>query len=102
VVFAQAISFLQARSRTGDQSIQQPLPFLDQPTEKAVPARARSVKREGKRYLQDILWPESLLAVQVSLNCQTVAEFIARLQDKLPQNSAVTRRAGAPEPLCDG
>jgi len=42
--------------------------------------------------LQDILWQESLLAVQVSLGCQTVTELLARLQEKLPQNSAVTRR----------
>jgi hypothetical protein len=90
VVFVQATSFVQASLRTDDQSIQQPLPFLDQPAEKAVPAR--SVKRDGKRYLQDILWQESLLAVQVSLNCQSVADLIARLQEKLPQNSAVTRR----------
>jgi hypothetical protein len=83
---------VQANLRTDDQSIQQPLPFLDQPAEKTVPARARSVKRDGKRYLQDILWQESLLAVQVSLNCQSVADLIARLQEKLPQNSAVTRR----------
>jgi len=81
-----------AISRADDQSIQQPLPFIDQPTDKAVPARARSVKRDGKRYLQDILWQESLLAVQVSLGCQTVTDLLARLQEKLPQNSAVTRR----------
>jgi len=42
--------------------------------------------------LQDILWQESLLAVQVSLGCQTVTELISRLQEKLPQNSVVTRR----------
>jgi hypothetical protein len=53
---------------------------------------ARSVKREAKRYLQDILWQESLLAIRVALDCQTVAELNARLQEKLPQNSAVTRR----------
>jgi hypothetical protein len=92
VVFAQAISFVHAISRADDQSIQQPLPFIDQPTDKAVPARARSVKRDGKRYLQDILWHESLLAVKLSLDRQTVAELIARLQEKLPQNSGVTRR----------
>jgi hypothetical protein len=74
VVFAQAISFVHAISRADDQSIQQPLPFIDQPTDKAVPVRVRSVKRDGKRYLQDILWQESLLAVRVSLNCQTVAD----------------------------
>jgi hypothetical protein len=50
------------------------------------------VKFRGKRYLQDILWKESLLAVRVSLDCQTVAELISRLQEKLPQNSLVTRR----------
>ena len=92
MVFTQAISFVHAISRADDQSIQQPLPFIDQPTDKAVPARARSVKRDGKRYLQDILWSESLLAVEVSLACQTVAELIARLHEKLPQNSGVTRR----------
>jgi hypothetical protein len=92
VVFAQAISFVHAISRTDNQSIQQPLPFIDQPTDKTVPARARSVKRDSKRYLQDILWLESLLAVQVSLDCWTVTELIARLQEKLPQNSLVTRR----------
>ena len=90
MVFAQAISFVPAILRTNDQGIQQPLPFLDRPAEKAVPAR--SVKHGGKRYLQDILWQESLLAVQASLSCQTIAELIARLQEKLPQNSAVTRR----------
>ena len=90
MVFAQAISFVPAILRTNDRGIQQPLPFLDQPAEKAVPAR--SVKHGGKRYLQDILWQESLLAVQASLSCQTIAELIARLQEKLPQNSAVTRR----------
>jgi hypothetical protein len=92
VVFAQAISFVHAISRAADQSSQQPLPFLDQPIATAVPARARSVKRDGKRYLQDILWQDSLLAVQVALGCQTVTELIARLQEKLPQNSLVTRR----------
>ncbi|HXH08413.1 MAG TPA: hypothetical protein VNP04_01360 [Alphaproteobacteria bacterium] len=33
-----------------------------------------------------------MLAVKVSLDCQTVPELIAGLQEKLPQNSAVTRR----------
>jgi hypothetical protein len=47
VVFAQAISFVHPISRADDQSIQQPLPFIDQPTDKVVPARARSVKRDG-------------------------------------------------------
>jgi hypothetical protein len=92
VVFAQAISFVHASLRTNDQSIQQPLPFLDQPTEKAAPARPRSVKRDDKRYLQDILWRESLLAAKVSQDCPTVAELISRLHEKLPQNSTLTRR----------
>jgi hypothetical protein len=92
VVFEHAIPFVQTSVRTDDQRIQQSLPFQDQPAESAVSARVRSVKRDGKRYLQDILWQESLLAVKVSLGCQTVAELIARLQEKLPQNSGVTRR----------
>ena len=92
MVFEHAIPFVQTSLRTDDQSIQQSLSFLDQPAGRARPARVRSVKHNGKRYLQDILWQESLLAVKVSLDCQTVAEFIARLQEKLPQNSAVTRR----------
>jgi hypothetical protein len=57
-----------------------------------VSARVRHVKPDGKKYLQDILWQESLLAIKVALDCQTVADLIARLQEKLPQNSAVTRR----------
>jgi hypothetical protein len=92
VVFEHTAPFYQNRSRLGDQSIQHPLPFPDQPDEKAESPRAPSVKRDGKRYLQDILWQDSLLAVKVSLDCRTVPELIARLQEKLPQNSAVTRR----------
>jgi hypothetical protein len=42
--------------------------------------------------LQDILWQESLLAIKLSLDCPTVAELITRVQERLPQNSAVTRR----------
>jgi hypothetical protein len=91
-IFEHAIPFVQTSLRTADQSIQQSLPFQDRPAEKSMSARARSVKRDGKRYLQDILWQESLLAVKASLDCQAVAELIARLQEKLPQNSAVTRR----------
>ncbi len=78
--------------RNNDQNGQQLLPFLDQSSEQAIPARVQTVKNRGKRYLQDILWKESLLAVRVSLDCQTVAELISRLQEKLSQNSIVTRR----------
>jgi hypothetical protein len=50
------------------------------------------VKTHGGRYLQDILWQESLLAVKMAVDCQTVAELVSRLQEALPQNSAVTRQ----------
>src|SRR5215475_9696191 len=33
-----------------------------------------------------------LLAVQVSMDCRTTAELVARLPEMLPQNSAVTRQ----------
>jgi len=92
LAFEHAILFAQTNLRNKAHSIQPLLPFIDQPPEKAVSPRVRSVKRSGKRYLQDILWQETLLAVNVSLDCQTVAELITRLQEKLPQNSAVTRR----------
>jgi hypothetical protein len=92
VVLENAISLVQASLRADAQSIQPLLPFPDQPANKALPARIRSVKRDRQRYLQDILWQESLQAVKVSVDCQTVAELIARLQEKLPQNSAVARR----------
>jgi hypothetical protein len=55
-------------------------------------ARVRSVKHDGKRSLQDILWQESLLAVKASLGCQTVAELTTRLREKLAQNSAVAQQ----------
>jgi hypothetical protein len=92
VVFEHVIPPKQTSLRSTDQGIQQSLPFQDQPAEKSVSARVRSVKHDGKRYLQDLLWQESLLAVKVSLECQTVAELTTRLQEKLPQNSALTRR----------
>jgi hypothetical protein len=66
--------------------------FFEQSANKVVSRRIVTVKKQSKRYLQDILWQESLLAVHVSLDCQTVAELNDRLQEKLPQNSAVTRR----------
>jgi hypothetical protein len=71
---------------------QQQLPFFTQPTNSQVSNRHRPVKPCSKRYLQDILWKESLLAVQVSMDCQTTAELVARLPERLPQNSAVTRQ----------
>jgi hypothetical protein len=71
---------------------QQQLPFFTQPTNSQVSSQHRQVKPYSKRYLQDILWKESLLAVQVSMDCQTIAELVARLPEKLPQNSAVTRQ----------
>jgi hypothetical protein len=71
---------------------QQSLPFVTQPVKESVPARNRTVKNHGERYLQDILWKESLLAVKMSVDCQTVAELISRFQESLPQNSPVTRR----------
>ena len=92
MVFEPAIPFAQVILSDDTQRIQPLLPFLDQPAEKTVSARVRPVKPEGKKYLQDILWQESLLAIKVALDCQTVAELITRLQEKLPQNSAVTRR----------
>lgn len=77
--------------RNDDQNAQQLLPFLTQPSEQAIPARVRTVQNHGKRYLQDILWKESLLAVRVSLDCQTVAELISRLQEKLPPQEDTIR-----------
>jgi hypothetical protein len=73
-------------------SAQQQLPFFEQSVKNHGISRNRSVKTNGERYLQDILWKESLLAVKVSTECQTVAELISRLQEKLPQHSAVTRQ----------
>ncbi|MBI3990395.1 MAG: hypothetical protein HY347_12370, partial [candidate division NC10 bacterium] len=49
-------------------------------------------KASGNRYLQNILWEESLLAVKLSLGCQTMGELVSRLRENLPQNSAATRR----------
>ena len=71
---------------------QQQLPFYTQPTNSQVSNRHQPVKHYSKRYLQDILWKESLLAVQVSMDCQTITELVARLPERLPQNSAVTRQ----------
>jgi hypothetical protein len=71
---------------------QQQLPFLTHPTNSQVSDQHRQVKPYSRRYLQDILWKESLLAIQVSMDCQTTAELVARLPEKLPQNSAVTRQ----------
>jgi hypothetical protein len=71
---------------------QQQLPFFTQPTNSQVSDQHRQLKPYSKRYLQDILWKESLLAVQVSMHCQTTTELGARLSEKLPQNSAVTRQ----------
>ena len=92
MVFEHVIPLIQTSLRGTDQEIQQSLPFQDQPAEKSVSARVRSVKHDGKRYLQDILWQENLLAVKVSLECQTVAELTTRLREKLPQNSAVAQQ----------
>ncbi len=78
--------------KNADPEPQQQLPFFIQPTNSQVSIRHRQVKPYSKRYLQDILWKESLLAVQVSMDCQTIAELVARLPEKLPQNSAVTRQ----------
>jgi len=55
-------------------------------------SRKRRVKADGERYLQNILWEESLLAVKLSLGCQTMGELVSRLRENLPQNSAATRR----------
>jgi len=69
----------------------QQLAFFELPLDNAVPRLVRWVKPHGKRYLQDCLWRESLLAVKVSLECQSVAELIPRLRECLPQNSVETR-----------
>lgn len=74
---------------------QQQLPFFDLPSDKKVPIPVRPVKPHGERYLQDCLWKESLLAIKVSLGCQSVAELIVRLREHLPQNSAETRERNA-------
>lgn len=58
-------------------------------------SRKRQVKAGGQRYLQDILWKESLLAIRLSLDCQTVSELATRLRKDLPQNSAATRQRNA-------
>lgn len=81
--------------RNEAQNAQQQLSFLNQPSDKIMSTRGRTVKSHGGRYLQNVLWKESLLAVKVSLSCQTVAELVSRLQEKLPQNSAATRRRNA-------
>jgi hypothetical protein len=83
------------RSRNDPQNSQQHLPFFNQPTTKNTPVQTRAVKNHDGRYLQDILWEESLLAVKESLSCRTVEELSLRLQEKLPQNSTVTRRRNA-------
>src|SRR5262249_54673246 len=67
------------------------LAFFELPLDNAVPRVVRRVKPHGKRYLQDCLWRESLLAVKASLECQSVAELITRLRECLPQNSVETR-----------
>jgi hypothetical protein len=67
------------------------LAFFDLPLDNAVPRLVRRVKPHGKRYLQDCLWQESLLAVKVSLECRSVAELITSLRECLPQNSVETR-----------
>src|SRR5262249_19352861 len=71
---------------------QQLLPFCSQPANTPVPTRRRTVKSHSKRYLQDILWQDSLLAAKMSVDCQTIAELASRLQETLPQNSKVTRQ----------
>jgi hypothetical protein len=82
------------KSRNDTQNSQQYLPFFNQPTTTSVSVRTL-VKNHDERYLQDILWEESLLAVKESLSCRTVEELSLHLQEKLPQNSAVTRRRNA-------
>lgn len=67
------------------------LSFFKLPLNTIVPPVVRRVKPHGKRYLQDCLWQESLLAIKVSLECQSVAELLSRLRDRLPQNSVETR-----------
>ena len=71
---------------------QQQLPFFTQPTDTQVSIRRRTVKSHNDRYLQDIPWQESLLAVKMSMDCQTIAELASRLQETLPQNALVTRQ----------
>lgn len=71
---------------------QQLLPFCTQPTNTRVSTRRRTVKSHTKLYLQDMLWKESLLAVTMSVDCQTIADLSSRLQETLPQNSVVTRQ----------
>lgn len=84
---------LLARSVEGAtlQRCSQQLSFFELPLDNAVPPVVRPVKPHGKRYLQDCLWRESLLAVKVSLECHSVAELITRLRERLPQNSVETR-----------
>jgi hypothetical protein len=81
-------------------SAQQQFLFCEQSAQNRGVPRNRSVKTNGERYLQDILWKESLLAVKVSTECQTVEELISRLQEKLPQNSAVTRQRNTSTVSC--
>jgi hypothetical protein len=80
VILSRARHLEESVPRCDDQNGQQLLPFLSQPSEQAIPARVPTVKNHGKKYLQDILWKESLLAVRVSLDCQTVAELISCLR----------------------
>lgn len=44
-----------------------------------------------QKYLQDILWRESLLAIRISLECTSKNELVDRLREELTQNSATTR-----------
>lgn len=71
---------------------QQQLPFFSRPTNTRTLTRRRTVKHHNERYLQDILWKESLLAVTMSVDCETIADLALRLQETLPQNSVVTRQ----------
>jgi len=71
------------------------LSFFKLPLDNIAPPLIRPVKPHGKRYLQDCLWQESLLAIKVSLECQSVAELITRLRERLPQNSVETRERNA-------
>jgi hypothetical protein len=59
-------------------------------------SRRKEQKRaRNPKNLQDILWDESVRAVQISVECDTKAELIARLHSELPQNSLLTRRRNA-------
>ncbi len=51
----------------------------------------RYARRKAVRQLQDVLWPDSIRAVQIAAACGSFEEFVARLPGDLSQGSEHTR-----------